>query len=506
MARGHAAGERPPLGWPTMVAYSLGAVSQSMKGRIVAVFLLIYYNQVVGLDAALVSTLIMVGVLFDAVVDPVVGQVSDNFRSRLGRRHPFMYAAALPAALLLYMLWNPPTGWGPEFVAVYFVVVLVALNVFDTFFELPALSLLPELAQEYDKRTRLVALRALFSSVSGMLITVLAYQVFLKETPEGKGGALAADGYHSLSVTVALIMFAAMTIATVGTHGQIKWLRAAPAQTPKLAEMLREARATLKNPSFAAVVASGICFAVAAGMRGALDLYWYLYLFELKQSQIALTAVGGVMGALATSLVGPFVIKRFGKPRTAIACILISLVLTLGPMTLWLLNLTPPAGSNALFALLAIDQSLNSGMWFLVGVCTTAMMADVVEDAEVKTGRRSEGLLFAAENLFKKMVGGLGVFGAGLILTFAAFPKGAERGAVPHDVLVDLALLFLPTVGVLYFGAIGGLCFFRIDRAKHEANLAILRARRETERPLAASEPAAHAAGSPAAQPGGAPA
>ena len=107
-------GERPPLGWPTKIAYSLGAVSQAVKTRVISVFLLLYYNQIVGLDAALVSTLIMVTVIFDALVDPAVGQASDNFKSKLGRRHPFMYAAALPAALLFYMLWNPPTGWSPK--------------------------------------------------------------------------------------------------------------------------------------------------------------------------------------------------------------------------------------------------------------------------------------------------------------------------------------------------------------------------------------------------------
>src|SRR5690606_277508 len=200
MAREEAAGERPPLGWPTKIAYSLGAVSQAMKTRLIAVFLLLYYNQVVGLDAAVVSTLIMVSVMFDAVVDPLVGQASDNFRSRLGRRHPFMYAAAVPAALLFYMLWNPPTGWGPAITTGYFFVVLIALKFFDTFFELPAVALLPELAPDYDKRTQLVAMRSLCNGIASLLAIILAYQVFLKERPDGTGGALAGDGYHALSV------------------------------------------------------------------------------------------------------------------------------------------------------------------------------------------------------------------------------------------------------------------------------------------------------------------
>jgi len=201
----------------------------------------------------------------------------------------------------------------------------------------------------------------------------------------------------------------------------------------------------------------------------------------MKQSQVAAITAIGMGGTLSAALLGPPVIRKLGKRRAGMSVVFCSLVLTTGPMSLWLLGLTPAPGSLALFVLLAADQFLNSGMWFMIGVCTVAMMADVVEDAAVKTGRRSEGLLFAAENLFKKMVGGLGVFSAGMILTLVAFPKGAERDAVPHEVLTHLALLYLPAVALLHIGAIASLNLFRVSRATHEANLRILAARSSAE-------------------------
>ncbi|MET0183283.1 MAG: MFS transporter, partial [Caulobacterales bacterium] len=121
--------KRPVVGWPTMIAYGAGAMSQSIKTRAISVFLLLYYSQVIGLEPALVSSLIFLAVLLDAVIDPSIGQWSDNFRSRWGRRHPFMYAAALPVPILFFLLWNPPTDWDHGAIAIYMIAILIALRV-----------------------------------------------------------------------------------------------------------------------------------------------------------------------------------------------------------------------------------------------------------------------------------------------------------------------------------------------------------------------------------------
>ncbi|MGH6996774.1 MAG: MFS transporter, partial [Phenylobacterium sp.] len=101
---------RPPITFQTKALYGLGAAANIIKQRGITTFLLLFYNQVVGLPPAMVSTAIMIALIFDAFVDPMVGQISDNTRSKWGRRHPFMYAAALPVAIAFYMIWNPPVG------------------------------------------------------------------------------------------------------------------------------------------------------------------------------------------------------------------------------------------------------------------------------------------------------------------------------------------------------------------------------------------------------------
>jgi GPH family glycoside/pentoside/hexuronide:cation symporter len=129
--------DRPPLRFPTRLAYAVGAVANAIKLRGLSTFLMIFYNQVIGLPPQTVGGILMIALIFDAFVDPMVGQISDNFRSRLGRRHPFMYFAALPVSVAYFLLWNPPRDWSHEAIAGYLIACLLTVRLFDTFFELP---------------------------------------------------------------------------------------------------------------------------------------------------------------------------------------------------------------------------------------------------------------------------------------------------------------------------------------------------------------------------------
>ena len=95
-------------GLRTKLFYGFGSVAYGIKDAGFGALLLLYYNQVVGLPAQLVGTAIMIALIFDAFADPIVGQISDNLRTRWGRRHPFMYASAIPVAVSYFFLWFPP--------------------------------------------------------------------------------------------------------------------------------------------------------------------------------------------------------------------------------------------------------------------------------------------------------------------------------------------------------------------------------------------------------------
>ncbi len=466
---------RPPLTLATKLLYAVGSVANAVKLRSLSTFLMLFYNQVVGLPPQTVTFVLMVALVFDAIVDPLVGQISDNFKSPLGRRHPFMYAAAIPVSAAFFLLWNPPQGLSDGQMVGYLLACLLTVRLFDTFFELPHSTLAPELAKDYDERTKLISLRMLFAVVGGLGMTVLAYQVFLKENPDGTGGVLARDGYFAFSITAALLIFTCIIVSTAGTQNQIPYLRAAPNRKITFKAMAKEVAATLNNRAFVVAALTGMFIAVAAGARNGLEIYFGLYFWELTQGQLAGLVMVGVVGSASGVLVAPRIAKRLGKKHGAIAMFASALAVGISPVVFRLFGLMPPNGTSLLYGLLAAETLVNTALAAGTGVLLVSMTADVIEDAEVKTGRRSEGLLMSADNLFKKMVSGVGVFIAGSVLAFIHFPDNAKRGQVDPEIIQSLGLIYIPTVTALYGLGILALCAFNIDKAKHEDNLRRLR-------------------------------
>ena len=479
MNTGKGPARRPVLDWRTKVLYALGSGASAIKSRALSTFLLIFYNQALGLPPQLVSMAIMIALIFDAIVDPIVGQVSDRFRSRWGRRHPFMYLSALPTAGAFFLLWNPPAGFDHGQLFAYVLACLLVMRLFDTFFELPSSALAPELTDDYRERTTLVSLRIGIGVAAGFAMTIAGFQYFLRETPDGLGGVASRDGYLAFSATAALLILAIILISSAATHKFIPWLRQPPAGKASLGTQFGEILATLKNHAFCVAAAAGMLMAIGLGVRQALEIYFYLYFWDFSQAQISLLTVVSMPGTLVGAAVAPALAQRFGKKWAMIGTIAAGTAITLIPLALRLSDAIPANGHPAIFAMIMAETVAVQVLLIAGSVLNTALIMDIVEDAEVRTGRRSEGLLLAADNFFKKMVSGVGIFVSGVILALVSFPKDAKRQGVGEEVLRDMALVYVPAFILPFALSLFVMALFRIDRAAHERNLAVLRERDE---------------------------
>lgn len=469
------AAQRPRVGWLTMGFYGVGSIANSVKARGLAMFLMIYYNQVLGLPAAWVGLGTAIALVVDAFVDPAVGYASDHTRGKWGRRHPFMYAAAIPVAALFFLIWNPPAGLSHPALFAYMMACLLSIRIFDTFFELPASALVPELEEDYDRRTRLIATRTFFSVLGGFGMTVLAYQVFMRENADGSGGVLARDGYLGYSIAGAIMIVTAILVATASTHRFIPWLHAAPARAKSVVDELAAIFATVKNRDFIAVCSSGMLVWVAASTTSALTVYLGLFFWGFSQTQLTAIAGLSILAATLGVFAAPLILRLVSKRMGAIIGYVIGAAAELGPFAARLTGVMPPNEDPVVFQILAVCGFINVLSWTMTGTLLTAMIADVVEESAVRTGRRSEGLLFSADSLFKKLSSAGGPMVAGFLLTAAAFPAGAARGSVPPEVLQTLGLVYAPTLLCFYIISISLLTLYRIDRTRHAANVAALR-------------------------------
>jgi Na+/melibiose symporter-like transporter len=131
----------------------------------------------------------------------------------------------------------------------------------------------------------------------------------------------------------------------------------------------------------------------------------------------------------------------------------------------------PGNGSAMLVPLLLVFGTIGTTLSIACDIIISSMLADVVEDSQLKTGRRSEGLFFAARSLVIKAVSGVGGFVAGALVAFVRLPPGADPATLDPQIPINLALVYFPTVFTLYAVALGCIAFYRIDRTTHEANL-----------------------------------
>lgn len=471
--------EKLPLGVKT--AYGFGSVAPGVTETGFNYFLLIFYSQVIGLDARLVGLAVTISLLFDAVSDPIVGYWSDNFRSRWGRRHPFIYASAIPVALSWFFLWNPPEGASQTALFWYLLVVAVLIRTFITFFETPSSALAPELASGYDERASVLGFRYFFGWSGGNVTTVVIFLLIFPAfaTAAIPNGQFNPDAYRMYGALASGLILVAILVCAIGTHSRIPHLSAAPARQPfNMRRIFGEIWHTLADRSFFALFAASILGAIATGLSASLAFYFTSFFWGFGPKEIGVITFGVFLSALLGAWLAPRVSKRMGKKRGAI---LVGLVAFLGsplPIVLRLLGLLPENGDPLLFWFVAITNTLDVALIICFQILTSAMIADLVEQSELRTGRRSEGLFFSAVSFVRKTVLGLGLLAASMVLTLADFPAKAVAGEVSADALWRLGAFYVPTILALWMTMIAVISTYRLDRAGHEENLRKLAERR----------------------------
>jgi Na+/melibiose symporter-like transporter len=182
-----------------------------------------------------------------------------------------------------------------------------------------------------------------------------------------------------------------------------------------------------------------------------------------------------VVASLVGTVLAPRLSKIFGKKEAALLGYLAGAAGELIPYFLRMADWMPQNGDARVFYIVTAGRVVTICAWSITGVCISAMIADLVEDNAVKTGRRSEGFLFAADSLFKKIASAGGPALSGLILSVVHFPVGAKKGHVDPAILHNLILLYVPLLIAIYAVSMGIMAFYNIDRTSHAANLEALR-------------------------------
>ena len=464
---------KPRLGLGTKLAYGIGSVGIGSATTALGQGVIFYYlTLVLKLPPLTVGALILASLTIDAVVDPLIGRWSDTFRSRWGRRHPFMYASAIPIGVMMYLFWNPPAGLTGSAAAVFALVALVTLRLCVSLYELPSTALTPELAPDYHERTDLLSFRWFFGVAGGVGMAALLYIVFERRDATHPG-MLDPVGYGRFGAVAAIVTVSAILVSSAATHRYIPSFAAPAKRQSTFGETSKEIFAVLTNPSLLVIIASGILGGIAGGMDMSLTNYMSLHFWGLSPQVL------GVMVALLSpvSVIGvvlaPMLSRALDKKVTMIVVFLASIFTGTIPIVLRLVGFFPQNGSPWVPIILMLDLAITVILGLIGFVIITSMVADVVEDAAVRTGVRAEGLLFATNGLLPKVTAGIGGFIAGAIVAAVHFPR-TPVGPVDPAIMRHLVMLSIPVKVALQLCGTGVLIFYRIDKSTHERNLEAL--------------------------------
>lgn len=466
-----------PIRALTKIVYGSGDWGRASFNTMRQIFYAFFLTDVVGLDPRLASVAALVSIIWDAVNDPLVGTLSDNVRTRWGRRRPFLLLFAIPFALAFIIMWWAPPWSTQVMLMIHVTLAFMVADTLQTLVTVPYLSLTPEIATEYDERTSLTSYR-MFINMVASLATVISAPTIIESMV--KLGYTQQQGY----LTVAAILGGLAAIPFLAIFFLIKEKELPPENSPREALSLRQIITLLwKNTPFrfatGIYVLNWISVDIVALMIPYFLLYWIsqgnmLFRASLFGASVSLeTAALGIL-ELVTTLMIPFwawVARKLSKQHAfsigMVFWIVVQiLILTIQPyQVIYLLIIAALAG-------IGVSNSQ---------IIPEAIFPDVIDWDELRSNRRREGMYYGAVNFIRKLSSALATFVALQVLGWFGYqapPDGINVYMQLPSTLSAIRFMTGPAVAVLLIAALVFARFYPLSRERqHRIRRSILRRR-----------------------------
>lgn len=483
------------------LAWAVGQIGESVKSSVFSAFILFYYNQILGVSATMTGLAMMIAVLTDAMSDPIIGSISDRFHSRWGRRHPFMFVAAVPMSIFIVLIFVPPEGLSETGLFVWLAVCAILVNFFQTLYHIPHLALAAEMSRDYMDRTSLFSFGSLFGWVTGTVFYFTMLTIFFPTMPDGQNGLYNAAGYPAMAISGAIIASIAIFWCVWGTRKQIPFListqpvlgEAAVEHTAQVSERpvtaaLREAMATLRtvkflfpspsmllsdlrvaflSKSYRSIFVGLLCSTIVLAIEGTFGAYMGVHFWGLPTEHLRWPGIGMLLALPIGTMISPMVNRILDKK---LSLILPSIVAILNGNVLIVLRLTgyfPENGDPIILPLLILSSFIAGLVIPVIFITLDSMFADIADELELATGKRQEGIIYSARAFAVKTARSLGLLLGGVAIDLIAFPRQSPPGTVDPDVIFRLGLVQGPGTSIFVMAALILYTRYGLDRHKH---------------------------------------
>ncbi len=451
-----------PLRTAVIAAYGAPGLVLAALALTFYVFLPKYYADVVGINLTVLGVVVLVSRVWDAVIDPAIGALSDRTRSRWGRRRPWMALGAVPLAATFVLLVALPQIASPWLQGLYLGALTFLFFVFWTMVTVPYEALGAELSFDYDERTRLLGVRegaVLAGTLLAALIPIVVGLSF--ELPTGSAGE--RHRFWRVGMIYVVLVAILVGVCVVVVRERV-WT-----ESQRPTAFFRNIGTVFRNRPFRILLAAYATSALGVSVAATLILFYVEHVLDSGAGPIFLAIYLGIGTATVPAWI--YLARRLEKRRAW----LIALAINTGSFV-WALFLG--RGDAALFAVIVLFSALGLGG---VMALPPSMQADVIDYDEWETGRRREGEYIGFWSIIKKLAAALSAGLAFPILDLSGYAPGAEAQA--PAAIWTLRLLYVGTPSLCNLLAIGIAWRYPIDRALHE----LMRA--DIDRRLLANEP-----------------
>jgi len=420
----HQTAAQDRIAWPQLIAYGFGGLIPIALFNIAGQLMGLIGNIGLGLSAFWLGVILIIPRLWDAVSDPVMGHITDNVRTRWGRRRPFILIGGIAVSISFVLMWWVPKGAGVEawlgseaaynaFQLIYILFFLLVFFTACTVFEIPHGALGMEMSTDYHERTRLFSAKSFLGNLFAMG-TPWLYALANMELFRGPGGN-EVDGMRWVSMIVAAVLIP----MSIWWFFACKEPGFSTSKAQPKTKFWTNMRVAMQNRNFLKLTA--IVFTLAMGFNFVGLLNYYISIFYLyggdKAAAGPLLGINGTVWAV-TGLVAVFplnwISRRCGKTWTLGIAILLMCGAQLSKIVCY----------NPQLPYLVIIPTvlLSSGMlmFFTLG---SSMLGDICDEDELKTGTRSEGSYYSIYWWIIKMGTAFASFVTGALILFSQFDE-----------------------------------------------------------------------------------
>jgi Na+/melibiose symporter-like transporter len=443
--------------------YGIGDLGSGLMGGASA-YVVFFYNQVMGLSAVWVGVAMFAGLYVDAVVDAVVGSLSDTTRTRWGRRHPYIFIAAIPIALSFFLTFSVPPGLPHWALMGWMIVTTLLWRISGSFHVVPYWALGAELSRDFHERT-IVGANRIFFMYAGFSGSFVLNMVVFGAGSANHRGQFDAGNYHTIAIIVAMAVIVSGWTCAIGTRSAIPGLPKA-VSTFSFWTMLREMRGFLGNRPFRVFFAGAFMYCVVHGIYTTISIYLGTYFWVLSTQQIFLLPALGIVGVVVGTFIWPAISRRIGKKSSYILGTAGYFIFASAPVLLKTSGLFIAHDSAAYFPVIALFGFLAYLTGASGSVIAASMLPDVIDDyAAGKAERNVAGLLTGMLNLNTKVGAAVTNLIVGTMLSFVGLEHKVE-GAVAPAVADRLGLTYVLALGIFTIVCMGIFSFYSIPDRK----------------------------------------